>query len=228
MDNDIAHGDLGHRGRLRERFQAAGLRGLADYEAVELLLTMAIPRRDVKPVAKRLVGKFRSFRGVLDAPIEELSGVQGVGTAAATAIKFVKEAAGRYLQQGLSSESAIDDPSAVIDYCRLSMGALPTEHFKVIYLDSAGKVVGDETLEEGTVDRASVYPREVISAALRHKASALIFVHNHPNGDVSPTEQDKVLTRSLVLAATTVQIRAIDHLIVSTDDVFSFRQEGLI
>lgn len=224
----VPNANEGHRARLRDRFAAGGLAAMQDYEVVELLLTFAIPRKDVKQLAKQLMRKFKNFRGVISASADEIQTVKGMGRSAALAICFIREAASRYLQQALRDDFSVEDPQALVNYCRMAMGGLPTEHFKVVYLDSSGKIIGDETIEQGTTDRAAVYPREVITAALRNKASGLIFVHNHPNGDVSPTEQDKVLTRSLVLAAATVQIATLDHLIVSGDAVFSFRQEGLI
>jgi DNA repair protein RadC len=205
-----------------------GLASFEDYEAIELLLTLAIPRRDVKLTAKLLLSKFKTFRGVLDAPLEELRQVPGLGEVAPVALRIVREATTRYLQQRSAASFSLADPDVLFEYCRTSMGALPVEHFKVIYLDSAGRIIGDETLEQGTVDRAAVYPREVLGAALRNRAASLIFVHNHPNGDVTPTEHDRTLTRALVLAATTLQIQTLDHVIVSGDEVFSFRREGLL
>lgn len=218
----------GHRRRLRERFLRSGLESFADYEAVELLLTLAIPRKDVKVPAKLAIERFGSLRGVLDAPLEELRKIPGIGEVAPVALRIIREAANRYLQQKSRETFSLANQEVLLDYCRSALGALPHEIFKVIYLDSGYHVVGDETLEEGTVDRAAVYPRRVMDAALRKGAAALVFAHNHPNGNVTPSERDKTLTRALVLAAETLQIRVLDHLIVSKDAVFSFRQEGLL
>jgi DNA repair protein RadC len=218
----------GHRQRLRERFLRSGLESFADYEAVELLLTLAIPRKDVKVPAKAATERFGSLRGVLDAPLEELRKIPGLGEVAPVALRIIREAANRYLQQKSQQEFSLANQEVLFDYCRGVLGALPHEVFKVIYLDSGYHILGDETLEEGTVDRAAVYPRRVIDAAVRNGAAALLFVHNHPNGNVTPSGQDKTLTRALVLAATTLQIKILDHLIVSKDAVFSFRNEGLL
>jgi DNA repair protein RadC len=135
-----------------------------------------------------------------------------------------------YLQQTAEQYDSLTDPDTLAHFWRTKLGALPNEVFQVGYLDSGYRLLRDgvDTLEEGTIDRAAVYPRRVIEAALRRGAAALVFAHNHPNGDVRPTEQDKVLTRALVLAATTVHMQVLDHLIVSPDYVFSFRQEGLL
>lgn len=220
----------GHRKRLRDRFIKNGLAGFAEYEVVELLLTLAIPRSDVKEQAKALVERFGNLRGILDAPIEELQQVEGIGSVAPVALRIIREAATVYLQQSAEQQEVFTDPVALARFWRSKIGALPIEVFHVGYLDSGYRLLRDgvESLEEGTIDRANVYPRRVIEAALRRKAAALVFAHNHPNGDVIPTEQDKILTRSLVLAAATVQIKILDHLIVTTDKVFSFRQEGLL
>ena len=221
---------LAHRQRLRERFLRHGLEGFADYEVIELLLTLAIPRADVKPQAKALLARFGNVRGVLDASLEELQAIPGIGAVTATALRIIRGVASLYLQQTAEQYDSLTDPDTLAHFWRTKLGALPNEVFQVGYLDSGYRLLRDgvDTLEEGTIDRAAVYPRRVIEAALRRGAAALVFAHNHPNGDVRPTEQDKVLTRALVLAATTVHMKVLDHLIVSPDYVFSFRQEGLL
>jgi DNA repair protein RadC len=221
---------LGHRQRLREKFLKNGLAGFADYEVVELLLTLAVPRSDVKEPAKALIARFGNLRGILDAPIEELQKIKGIGNVTPVALRIIRETANLYLQQSAEHRDSFTDPDALSRFWRAKIGALPNEVFQVGYLDSAYRLLRDgvETLEEGTIDRAAVYPRRVVEAALRRSAAALVFAHNHPNGNVQPSDQDKVLTRALVLAAQTVQIKVLDHLIVSPDCVFSFRKEGLL
>jgi len=220
----------GHRQRLRERFIKGGLDGFADYEVVELLLTLAIPRRDVKRQAKALIACFGDLRGILDAPLEELQDVTGLGSVAPVALRIVREAASLYLQQTAEHRESLAEPGAVRNFWRAKLGPLNKEVFQVAFLDSGLRLLrnGVETLEEGTVDRATVYPRGVVEAALKRGASAVILAHNHPNGDVRPSEQDKILTRAIMLAASAVQLRVIDHLIVSVDEVFSFAEEGLL
>ncbi len=219
-----------HRGRLRERFLRAGLSGLADYEIVELLLTLAIPRADVKIPAKQLLDRFGTLRGILDAPVAELRQVDGLGEVAPVALKLVREVAGLYVHQSAEEQPMFTDRRILIDFWRLRIGALDHEVFEVGYLDSGYRLLRDgvERLEEGTINRAAVYPRTVITAALRRNAAAIVLAHNHPNGRVQPSEQDKTLTRAIELAATTVDIRVLDHLIISADASFSFRQEGLL
>ncbi len=221
---------FGHRQRLREKFLKSGFLGFADYEVVELLLTLAIPQRDVKKPAKALIERFGNLRGILDAPAEDLQNVDGIGNVAPVALRILREAANLYLQQAAEQQDSFTDAESLSRFWRAKIGALRNEVFQVGYLDSAYRLLRDgiETLEEGTVDRAAVYPRRVMEAALRRNAACLVFAHNHPNGNVQPSDQDKVLTRALVLAAQTVQIKVLDHLVVSTDRVFSFRQEGLL
>ena|SRR5689334_1391351 len=220
----------GHRRRLRARFIKNGLSGFADYEVVELLLTLAIPRSDVKQPAKALIAKFHNLRGILDANLADIQEVKGIGSVTPVALRIIREAANLYLQQVAEESESLFSSESLSRFWRARIGALPDEVFQVGYLDSGLRLLRDgvETLEQGTTNRAAVYPRKVIEAALKRKAAALVFAHNHPNGDVRPTEQDKILTRSLVLAATTVDIKVYDHLIVSTDNVFSFRREGLL
>lgn len=228
IPTELSH--AGHRRRLRDRFEKSGLEGFADYEVVELLLTLAIPRSDVKQPAKELIARFRNLRGILDAPLGDLRAVHGLGEVAPVALRIIRAAADLYLQQQAEQKESFVDPEALYRFWRSKIGALQHEVFQIAYLDSAYTLLRDgiETLEEGTIDRAAVYPRRVIEAALRRGAAALVFAHNHPNGNVHPTEHDKTLTHALVLAATTLQIKILDHVIVSVDEVFSFRKEGLL
>lgn len=221
---------LGHRQRLRDRFLKSGFEGFADHEVVELLLTLAIPRADVKQPAKALIARFGNLRGILDAPIEELKAVAGLGTVTPVALKIIRAAATLYLQQSGEGQDSLADPSRLSDFWRMRLGGLQIEVFQVAYLDSGYRVLRDgvETLEEGTIDRAAVYPRRVVESALKRGAAALVLAHNHPNGHVQPSEQDKLLTRAIVLAAETVGVKIVDHLIVSASESFSFRQAGLL
>jgi DNA repair protein RadC len=219
---------LEHRERVREKFRKNGLEAFQDYEVLELLLTFAVPRKDVKEPAKELMKRFGSFKEVLDASEEELTTVDGVGPISAIVIRFVKEAAARYLQQTAKARSSIDNPEHLTRYCIVSMGAEPNEKFRVICLDSNFAILGEKDVAEGTVNQATVYPRKVMETALEAKATTLVFVHNHPDGNVTPSEFDKTLTRSLVLAAKTMGISVYDHIIVSKDTHFSFRENGLL
>lgn len=218
----------GHRQRVRERFLKQGLDGFQDYEILELLLLYVARRQDMKPVAKALVEHFGSFKNVLDAPSDALQSVEGVGTGAVTLIRFVKQAAARYLQQTSQAHFSPDSPETLINYCIVSLGAEPNEKFRLICLDSNFAIVSEQDIAEGTVNQANVYPRKVIELALQAKASTLVFVHNHPDGNVIPSDFDKTMTRALVLATKTVGISVYDHIIVSRDTYFSFREGQLL
>ncbi|HPL67543.1 MAG TPA: DNA repair protein RadC [Smithellaceae bacterium] len=221
---------IGHRNRLRQRFMQSGFSGMADHEVIELLLTLSLPRKDVKIPAKELLKRFSNLRGILDAPIEEIMKIKGLGAVTPVALRIIRDLSTLYLQQETEKASILNTPDAIYDFWRFRLGALKDEVFEVAFLDSGYRLLkeGVQRLEEGTKDRATVYPRKVMETALKKGAVALVFAHNHPNGDVRPSEQDKLLTRALVLAATTVQIKIHDHLIFSQDKVFSFSKEGLL
>ena len=220
--------NAGHRERLRRRFREHNLDIFQDYEALELLLLYVARQQDMKPVAKRLTEKFGSFSAVLDAPVEELMVIEGVGEAAITLLLFVKQAAARYLEQRSRLKATPQDLSDVISACRLKMGSLPHEQFRLISLNASFVIVGEDIVAEGTIDQATVYPRKVVELAIKRGATTLIFVHNHPSGDVTPSEMDKLITRSLVLAARAVGVTVYEHIIVSSNGHFSFREQSLI
>lgn len=220
---------LGHRRRLRERFRNTGFEGFRDYEALELLLGYAIPRRDVKPVAKALAEKFGGLRGVLDAPYEELVEVEGIKENSATFLAALKGCAVAYLRErAKEGRATVSSTSALLDYCRAAMGGLGDEQFRAVFLNTQNEVIADEVIQEGTVDRSVVYPRKVMERALHHKASALIFVHNHPSGNCRPSEDDRAVTAELIRAARGLGITVHDHVIISGDGYYSFLEKGLM
>lgn len=217
-----------HRKRLRERFQKGGAEGFHDYELLELLLTYAIPRKDVKPIAKDLIQRFGGLSGVFDASLQELQSVPRVGLVSATLIHLVKQLCGAYLGEKMKRRDLLSSPDAVADFARMKLAGLPHEAFMIIYLNTKNEVLDYEIVHEGTVDRAVVYPRRVIESALAHHASGLVLVHNHPSGHPEPSEDDKRLTRILVEAARPLDIRVVDHLVVGKDRSFSFAQHHLL
>ena len=218
----------GHRKRLREKFIKSGLAGFHDYEIVELLLTLGSPRRDCKPQAKEAIEKFKTLRGVLEASPEELQEIEGIGPHSAFGIKLVQEVARKFLKEKIRDKPIYKSSQEIFDYLYHSMRDLKKETFKVIYLNSQNQIIDTTDLFEGTVNISVIHPREVIEGALRHNAVSLIFVHNHPSGNPTPSENDKVVTRELVSAGSIMQLKVLDHIIIGDNTYFSFAGEGLI
>lgn len=220
---------LGHRKRLRERYRKTGFQGFEDYEALELLLTFALPRKDVKPLAKALVAKFGSFKGVLEASYEELLCTDGVKESTATYVHALRDSAALYLRERVRREKdVISSTSALLDYFRAVMGHLRDEQFRALFLNSQNELIADEVIQEGTVNQSVVYPRKVMERALHHKATAIIVVHNHPSGKCAPSREDKAITAELVRVARGLGIAVHDHLIVCRDGYVSFLERGLL
>lgn len=221
---------VGHRQRLRDRFLAGGGKDMPDYELLELLLTIAIPRRDVKPLAKELIKKFKDFVGVLNASPERLSEIEGVKETTIAVLKIVKEAALRMSWQNLknSDEPVISNWDAMVDYCRSTMAYNTIEEFRILFVDKKYHLIGEEVQQRGTVDCVSIHPREVIRSALEKGAKGIILVHNHPSGDVTPSQADIAITRKIKEAGETVEIKLLDHFIVSKYGEFSFLAKGIL
>jgi DNA repair protein RadC len=206
----------GHRERLRARFMEAGAQALADYEMLELVLFRAVPRRDVKPLAKDLLLKFGSFAEVISAPAERLK-QEGLGEAAVIELKVVQAAAQRLARGEVKKRTAMSSGTAVIDYIRTAQAFAEKEQFRILFLDKKNRVIADEVQQQGTVDHTPVYPREVVKRALELSATALILVHNHPSGDPTPSQADVEMTRQVAQVARTLGIQVLDHVIVGKD-----------
>ena len=217
-----------HRERLRHRFMTAGHMALADYELLELILFRAIARRDVKPLAKRLMQTFGDFNHVISAPPQRLRAVKGVGEAAVRELKIVEAAAHRLARARVIGRPALSSWSELIEYCKIAMAHQATEQFRVLFLDRRNVLIADEAQGIGTVDHVPVYPREVVKRALELNASAIILVHNHPSGDPTPSEADIAMTERILAAADAVGITLHDHLIIGKATDTSFRSMGLI
>jgi DNA repair protein RadC len=219
---------LEHRQRLKGRYVSAGLEGFHEYEILELLLCYAIPQGDVKPLAKELLREFGSLKGVMDADGEELRRVKGVGPHTAVFFRLVKDIGSRYLLQKARERPQVSCTAELLDFCKTSMGTLKDEEFRVCYLDAQNRIIAVETVQEGIVNQAVVYPRKVLEKALQWKASAIILVHNHPSGHVRPSDADIRLTRTIQETARALDILVHDHLIIGENRFFSFREEGLM
>jgi DNA repair protein RadC len=208
---------LGHRDRLRTRFLEAGTDALSDYELLELVLFRALPRRDVKPLAKSLIAKFGSFAEVVSASEARLGEVKGLGDAAITELKIVQAAASRLARGQVKGKTMLSSWSAVLDYCRTAMAFAEKEQFRILFLDKRNQLIADELQQTGTVDHTPVYPREVVKRALELSATAIILVHNHPSGDPTPSNADIQMTQSILEIVKPLGISVHDHIIVGKD-----------
>ena len=215
---------LGHRKRLRERFRQGGKSSLRDDELLELLLGYALPRGDTKPLAKELIARSGSLRGVFDESCEGLEGAPGMGGYASTLVRLVKECMSRCLAPvAAEAAEAFDNPGAVLRYLQAEIGGEKTEHFMLLCLNPAGRLIHTEVLARGTVDMAHVYPREGFKTALLKWASALILIHNHPSGSTTPSSHDEKLTRALTQLGEGLGVTVHDHIIITRDQAYSIR-----
>jgi DNA repair protein RadC len=216
-----------HRKRLRERFREGGAAAVPDYELLELVLFRAIPRQDVKPLARALINTFGDFNRVLSAPALQLMQVAGVGEAVAIELKVVEAAAHRLSRAKIMQRHVVSSWDALLDYCHTTMAHRATEQFRILFLDTKNVLIADEEQAAGTVDHVPVYPREVVKRALELNAASMILVHNHPSGDPTPSDADIHMTQQITAAAKTLGISVHDHLIIGKSCELSFRAHGL-
>jgi DNA repair protein RadC len=216
----------GHRERLRARFTAGGADTWPDYELLELVLFRSLPRRDVKPLAKRLIARFGSFAEVMGAPIERLCEVDGVGPGTATDLKVISAAAQRIAKGGIAKRQVLSSWASLMEYCRTSMAFAEREEFRILFLDKRNQLIADEVQQRGTVDHTPVYPREIVRRALELSATALILVHNHPSGDPAPSQADIRMTLDIQQIARPLGISIHDHVIVGRNGHASLKGLG--
>jgi DNA repair protein RadC len=228
LDDASAPHHTGHRTRLRDRFLLGGADVLPDYELLELVLFAAIPRRDVKPLAKQLIARFGGFAEVVAAPRERLLEVDGIGENAVTQLKVIEAAALRLSKARLLGKPALSSWQSLLDYCTAAMARSVREEFRVLFLDRKNILIADEVQSAGTIDHTPVYPREIVKRALELSASAIILVHNHPSGDPTPSRADIDMTREIAAAAKPLRIAVHDHLVVGRSGQVSFKSLGLL
>lgn len=219
---------FGHRDRLRERFLQGGAEALPDYELLELILFMAIPRRDVKPLAKALLARFGNMAGVVNAPVAELEKFDGLSGNSITAVKAIQAAAFRMMKQEIMHKPVLNSWQRLIDYCAATMAHEQKEHFRILFLNKKNELIADEVQQTGTVDHTPAYPREIMKRALELGATALILVHNHPSGDATPSQADVDMTHAIMAAGEPFSIVIHDHLVVSRNGTRSFKTMGLL
>jgi len=217
-----------HRKRLRERFMGGGATAMPDYEMLELVLFRAIPRQDVKPLARQLLDTFGDFNRVISASPARLLMVKGVGDAVVLELKIIEASAQRLMRAKVMNRPILSSWDALVDYCHTAMSHRETEQFRILFLDRKNVLIADEEQAKGTVDHVPVYPREVVKRALELNASALILVHNHPSGDPTPSDADITMTAQVQDAAQVLGITLHDHLIIGKSRELSFRAQGYL
>lgn len=221
--------NVGHRGRLRQRFMNSPIRTLPDYEMMEMLLFNAFNRKDTKQLAKTLISTFGSIPKILNAEPLVLKEIEGIGDGVVFQFKLLLDLFSRlYIDSKDSNFHVLNNWNAVTNYCMLTMGFNKNESFRALFLNRQNILIKDTLISEGTVDTIAIYPREIVKQGVSCSASAIIIIHNHPSGDYRPSEEDIKITKKIIEALTTVSIKLHDHLIVSENGYFSFRNEGLI
>lgn len=219
---------LGHRERLKARFRKGGVNALAEYELLELVLMMAIPRRDVKPLAKTLLKEFGNYAEVISASPERLKKISGVGENVVTTLKLVEASSQKLAQGKVLEKPVLSNWQALINYCSSEMAYKKNEQFRVLFLDRQNRLIADEKMQEGTIDHTPVYPREIIKKALELGSTAIILVHNHPSGDPTPSREDIEMTKKIMEAGKQLGVMLHDHLIISKGGHSSFKSLDLI
>jgi DNA repair protein RadC len=218
----------GHRARLRQRLLVGGGDALQDYELIEYLLALAIPRRDTKPLAKALIREFGGLGGVLTADPEALGRVKGMGETSIAALKIAHAAAIRLLKTQTDDKPVLANWQALIDYLRADMAHHAIERFRVLHLNTRNRLIRDEVMSEGSIDQAAVHVREVIRRAIDLGSAAIILVHNHPSGDPAPSRADIDITRAIAEAGKRLGVSVHDHVIMGLNGHVSLRAQGLI
>lgn len=218
---------IGHRQRLKKKYEKSGINGWLDYEVLELALSYAIPRKDTKPIAKELLAKFKTINGVLDADRKDLGAVKGISEHTACFLKLLKDVAILYMEKGIHNRDLLASPQVVYDYLKISLKGSPDEEFRMLFMDSKNRLITVETFEKcGTVNRSVVYPRKVVERALYNHAVGVIIAHNHPSGTLQPSNDDMEITKAIKSALKTVEITLLDHIIIGNSDYYSFRNNN--
>ena len=220
----------GHRERLRKRYIKSGLEGFNDYEVLELLLTYSIARKDVKPIAKKLIEKFGTIDEIAKSDVKSLLEVDGIGEGSAVFLKLIGDIALTLYREKIEDKDilTIKSKNSLLSYLRGEIGDSPREEFKILFLDSSNKLIASETLFSGTIDKSAIYPREIVERVIKNRAKSVIFAHNHPSGNISPSKKDIELTQYMYDSLKLLEIRLLDHIIITKNSYFSFLEEGLI
>ena len=218
----------GHRARMRHRLLTTGPDSVADHELLEMVLFLALPRRDTKPIARALLDRFGSFAGAVSAPPQALRAVEGLGEAGVAALKTIQAAGIRLVRADIVDRPVLNNWDRLMEYLTAILSREKVEQFRVLFLDNKNRLVADEAQSRGTVNHTPVYPREVVRRALELHATAIILVHNHPSGDPAPSVEDIAMTKQVREAAAALSITVHDHVIIGNGRWMSFRAQGLL
>lgn len=218
----------GHRQRIKDKYYKSGIDSLHDYEIIELLLTYCIPRKDCKPFAKELINKFESIGGVFDAKEEYLSEVEGIGKNTLIFLKLIKDINKIITKEKITEKRYINNTLELVKFLKADMVNSEIEYFKVIYLNTNNQFIKEETLFEGTIDKNSIYMRELVKNILKLDAKSVIFAHNHPSGNLKPSKSDIDFTLKSKKILKDLEINLLDHIIVSEDGFYSFLENDIL
>ena len=227
MSKLIRPGYIGHRQRIKEKYEKSGMEGWLDYEVLELALSYAISRKDTKPIAKDLLTRFKTLNGVLDADRKDLESIKGISKHSALFLRFLKNISALYMEKGIHNRDLLSSPQVVCDYLKVSLKGLTDEEFKMLFLDTRNQLIAMETLKSGTVNRSVVFPRKIVERALYHHAVGVIIAHNHPAGSLEPSVEDQDTTRAIQEALKTIDIKLLDHILIGGNEHFSFLEKEI-
>lgn len=218
----------GHRGRLKEKYLKNGISGFLDYEILELFLTYASPRKDCKQKAKEMLIKFKNLEGIFNAPKEKLMEIEDFGESSYVLLQLFKDIQKYIYKEDKLRGKKISSTDSLLEYLRYDMANLEVEVFKIIFLDTQNIFINEKTIFVGTIDKSYIYPRELVKEIFEHNAKSVIFVHNHPSGNLNPSKADINFTNSMKVLLKELEINLLDHLIIGVGGYFSFLEENLL
>ncbi|NQU77725.1 DNA repair protein RadC [Candidatus Falkowbacteria bacterium] len=218
---------IGHRQRIKTKYGKSGLNGWLDYEVLELVLSYAIPRKDTKSIARELLLRFKSINGVLDADNRDLQSINGISKHTALFLNLLKDVSVLYMEERMFGRDLLSSPQVVYDYLKVSLKGLMDEGFMMLFLDNRNQLIAMETLKNGTVNQAIVFPRKIVERALYYNAVGVLVAHNHPSGSLEPSQEDQEVTKDIREALKTVDITLLDHIIIGGNEFFSFKENQI-
>ena len=219
---------LGHRARMREKLLSKGAESFSDAELLEMILMTALPRRDVKPLAKQLLRQFITLSGVVHADVTVLQQIKGVKESVISLLKLIEGTCCVLLKPDTTNKTVLSEWNQIIDYCRFNLSHKNQEHLYLIYLDKSMKLITVDDFQKGSSDKLPIFPQEILKRALNLNASSVIMVHNHPSGEARPSREDLIQTENVRVYLLNSGIQLYDHLIIADHKIYSFNNKSLI